>query len=158
MPKEMSEIPMCSDTPIAPYSWKTFFSCCDLLCFLPSVLLTLLPVAAQVLLGSCVQTKEGETLEGRSKGARGHRQLPYSCRVLLLPNEIITLLTQLRPVPTGPLSTMKGCVLGTVNRTMAPEMAQVLISSTCEYAALAKGILLHGWKDFAAVIKLKLLQ
>ena len=52
MPKEINEIPVCSDTPKAPYFWKVFFSCCDLLCFFSSVLLTLPPVVTVTLLGS----------------------------------------------------------------------------------------------------------
>lgn len=46
---------MCIDTPTAPYSWKTFFSCCVLLSFF-SVPVTL-PPGSGVLLGSCSQTK-----------------------------------------------------------------------------------------------------
>ena len=66
---------MCSDTPTAPYSWKIFFSCCDLLSFFSSVPLTLLPVVAVILLGSCTQTKVRETLEGRSKDVSGHHHI-----------------------------------------------------------------------------------
>lgn len=48
---------MCSDTPTAPYSWKTFFSCCDLLSFFSGPVAPL-PGSA-VLLGSCRQTEGG---------------------------------------------------------------------------------------------------